>query len=157
MGLVKNGRFKTSLLLIIGCVLFYTGSIYAQGDYLELGQDGGQVGFYFVGSKYISNENMFGGGFIGGLSHYGIIEGQISVGINHLTKYSGIAYVFSPSFVIYPIKQGMASIPFSVALGASYQFANHTGKDVSIYESSSAFGAWLLSNISINESFIFLN
>ena len=116
MGLVKNGGLKISLLLIAVCVLLFTGSIFAQGDYIENCQGGAQI----VGGLQINDD---ADGFTGGISgsFKGIIDLGLAIGYMDIHKNSTKATTFSPSIFVHAIKPSYFKTPVSVSLGFVYQ------------------------------------
>jgi|GEM_PF-4842820 len=144
------------IFLLFSILILISASIYAQGDYLELGKSGSQLGLQFVYSKGAYKfYHSYGCNFSGGVSYYGMVDGGFSFGMTGVDRYASSenAFIVAPSLTVYPLKQGMGGLPFSTALGASLQIANYVGDIAGLSEISYNFGGWLLSNINIVESF----
>ena len=141
------------ILLAVLAVFILAAGAYAQGDYLEMGQNGGQLALYVLASQPTSNNSAFGGGISAGLVYYGVCEGQLSLSINQF-EYSGTAAILATSVMVYPMKQNWGGIPISAAFGLSCQLFRYTTGGVNLDELSCSFGAWLLRNFEVNRTFI---
>lgn len=109
-----------SFQLIFITLIIFVSTNFAQGKYLNRGEDG-----YGFGAGFATNENMsaFAGGF--GYSIQGIFDLGFYIGHTgfdqQLFDEDVSATLFSPFISFYPLKQN-AEIPFSVSLDAGYQW-----------------------------------
>jgi hypothetical protein len=149
--------FSKRILFSALAIILLTAGAYAQGDYLELGENGGQVGLQFFHSRGAYGiYDIYGVNINGGISYYGMVDGRFSLGIADVEGEisSENAVIITPSLSVYPLKQGLVGLPFSANLVASFQIANYVGGSTGLSELSYNFRGGLLSNIDIVESFV---